>query len=259
MSANNQFSKACAKWMTEATPMRERLAFRDGYSAAERALQSELATLLEQLAAVEAELLELDELTPSPIKRAAPALQHAITKAREDERERCAKVCEGRSLSLMQGGQAIASNEAGKCGRIIRALPAEPAAAAEQQADAETTAHDLREDYGIVIDQPVQYDGTGAAAPRWTQADETMLWLNEVELLGRNGPSIKLRAALLKLIEESLATRAVVEALHKEPLGCAFCDSGKLRNPSKGHEPGCGFALADVFMAAQDDGSKGGV
>ena len=38
--------------------------------------------------------------------------------------------------------------------------------------------------------------------PEWTPADEAMRWLNDVELsLGKNGPTIKLRAALSALIE----------------------------------------------------------
>lgn len=39
--------------------------------------------------------------------------------------------------------------------------------------------------------------------PTWTPADEAMRWLNEVELAqgGANGPTIKLRAAILALGE----------------------------------------------------------
>ena len=41
--------------------------------------------------------------------------------------------------------------------------------------------------------------------PKWTPADEAMRWLNEVETAqgGANGPTIKLRAALLALIADS--------------------------------------------------------
>lgn len=41
-------------------------------------------------------------------------------------------------------------------------------------------------------------------APKWTPADEAMRWLNEVETAqgGANGPTIKLRAALLALIAD---------------------------------------------------------
>ena len=42
-------------------------------------------------------------------------------------------------------------------------------------------------------------------APKWTPVDEAMRWLNEVELVqgGSNGPTIKLRAALVALIKDA--------------------------------------------------------
>lgn len=40
-----------------------------------------------------------------------------------------------------------------------------------------------------------------------------------------------------------------VEAILKEPYGCPFCDSGKLRSPDKDHLPNCGFLLAAKFAA----------
>lgn len=33
-------------------------------------------------------------------------------------------------------------------------------------------------------------------------------------------------------------------AILKDPHGCPFCDSGKLRDTAKGHDPACGYALA---------------
>lgn len=39
---------------------------------------------------------------------------------------------------------------------------------------------------------------------------------------------------------------ALVEASKRvlaEPYGCRFCDSGKLRNPTKGHDDDCGFLM----------------
>lgn len=34
-----------------------------------------------------------------------------------------------------------------------------------------------------------------------------------------------------------------------EPYGCAFCDSGKLRNPERGHADDCGFGVARAAVA----------
>ena len=49
--------------------------------------------------------------------------------------------------------------------------------------------------------------------PIWTPADEAMRWLNEVELAqgGANGPTIKLRAAILALGEPVSATIDTVD------------------------------------------------
>ena len=41
-----------------------------------------------------------------------------------------------------------------------------------------------------------------------------------------------------------------IKALQADPHGCSFCDSGKLRNPEKGHRETCGFALFDAALAA---------
>lgn len=45
-------------------------------------------------------------------------------------------------------------------------------------------------------------------APEWKPADEAMFWLNELEKMqgGANGPTIKLRAALLAMGEPVSAT-----------------------------------------------------
>lgn len=40
-------------------------------------------------------------------------------------------------------------------------------------------------------------------------------------------------------------------AILADPYGCVFCDSGKLRNPSKPHTPTCGFALARAIVPVQ--------
>lgn len=34
-----------------------------------------------------------------------------------------------------------------------------------------------------------------------------------------------------------------------DPHGCAYCDSGKLRNPAKEHDPVCGYFVADQVMS----------
>lgn len=36
-----------------------------------------------------------------------------------------------------------------------------------------------------------------------------------------------------------------VRAMIAEPYGCAFCDSGKLRDSEKGHEDDCAWKLAE--------------
>lgn len=33
-----------------------------------------------------------------------------------------------------------------------------------------------------------------------------------------------------------------------DPHGCAYCDSGKLRNPAKGHDPVCGYHVAALAL-----------
>lgn len=38
-----------------------------------------------------------------------------------------------------------------------------------------------------------------------------------------------------------------IRAILAEPHGCPFCDSGKLRNPNKGHGESCGFAMAEAL------------
>lgn len=47
----------------------------------------------------------------------------------------------------------------------------------------------------------------------------------------------------------SVPLRAALKAILDEPHGCVFCDSGKLRNPSKDHDPKCGFAMAQRELA----------
>lgn len=50
---------------------------------------------------------------------------------------------------------------------------------------------------------------------------------------------------------------AMLTALQRilaEPYGCAFCDSGKLRNPAKDHDENCGFALARAVVDDRQEG-----
>lgn len=43
--------------------------------------------------------------------------------------------------------------------------------------------------------------------------------------------------------------REALEAILKEPFGCGFCDSGKLRNPKKEHNDDCGFYMAQKLAS----------
>ncbi len=47
-----------------------------------------------------------------------------------------------------------------------------------------------------------------------------------------------------RIAQHAAALERALAAIISEPFGCAFCDSGKLRNPSKPHDEECGFALA---------------
>jgi hypothetical protein len=46
--------------------------------------------------------------------------------------------------------------------------------------------------------------------------------------------------------------RAALEAILREPYGCPFCNSGKLRNPLKTHTDDCGYALAPAALAEKE-------
>jgi ribosomal protein L37AE/L43A len=54
--------------------------------------------------------------------------------------------------------------------------------------------------------------------------------------------------ACLATLYDALVEAA--KAIKSDPHGCPFCDSGKLRNPEKGHRETCGFALLDAALAA---------
>lgn len=50
--------------------------------------------------------------------------------------------------------------------------------------------------------------------------------------------------AVLCVLRDFDKIETAVRAIMAEPHGCVFCDSGKLRNPKKQHDPMCGFGLA---------------
>lgn len=116
-------------------------------------------------------------------------------------------------------------------------------------------------------------------APKWTPADEAMRWLNEVELVqgGANGPTIKLRAALLDLIKDAnkserravtygdivnshiLAMRAAVVAAKLEGLDVGMqwiantlCGPGHLPDLDEARELGGAQALWDKETAEHE-------
>lgn len=54
-------------------------------------------------------------------------------------------------------------------------------------------------------------------------------------------------------VEACGAHEQALRAILADPGGCRFCDSGKLRNPNdpaKGHDPWCGYALAEIALGA---------
>lgn len=56
-------------------------------------------------------------------------------------------------------------------------------------------------------------------------------------------------ANVTHLIVATPDMRTALLAILADPHGCPFCDSGKLRNPNKGHTDECGFALAQAALA----------
>jgi hypothetical protein len=67
------------------------------------------------------------------------------------------------------------------------------------------------------------------------------------------------RHQIRELEDELSAARKALEALLREPHGCPFCDSGKLRNPThpgKQHSLDCGFLLAEKALALRAEGKQ---
>jgi len=59
------------------------------------------------------------------------------------------------------------------------------------------------------------------------------------------------RTALPLLIAELRQTQAILHRFIEEPYGCPFCDSGKLRNPVKGHTSDCAWRQATEFLGSE--------
>lgn len=57
-----------------------------------------------------------------------------------------------------------------------------------------------------------------------------------------------LAGKLAEVDAERLALRDALKALLDEPYGCSLCDSGKPRNPAKGHQPDCPYERARSFL-----------
>ena len=58
-------------------------------------------------------------------------------------------------------------------------------------------------------------------------------------------------AVLTLLIREKQKTEPLQKALTAllaKPYGCPFCDSGKLRNPTKDHDEDCGYRMAAAAL-----------
>jgi hypothetical protein len=47
--------------------------------------------------------------------------------------------------------------------------------------------------------------------------------------------------------------KAALTRILAEPYGCAFCDSGKLRNLNKDHDYDCGYAMARAVLGKEKD------
>lgn len=61
----------------------------------------------------------------------------------------------------------------------------------------------------------------------------------------------RLAKRIADLERELAASRAALLAIKRDPYGCPFCDSGKLRkpnDPNKGHNDDCGYLLLDAAL-----------
>ena len=67
-------------------------------------------------------------------------------------------------------------------------------------------------------------------------------------------PSLTMRILTLTRQQRDAAEKALRQII-KEPFGCRFCDSGKLRtpnNPDKDHDVDCGYLMAQSYIAGMD-------
>lgn len=81
----------------------------------------------------------------------------------------------------------------------------------------------------------------------------------EAELAIANGNVETVRVRLLDSVDAAEKAearesrlRAALEAILREPYGCPFCNSGKLRNPLKTHTDDCGYALAQAALTEKE-------
>lgn len=102
--------------------LREQLA---AAQAGEQSLLADIGAICGSANWLTANDLHLVHLGVQAIPRDTTALQQAITRAREEERERCAKVAENTATCLLPSGSFLSE----RCAAAIRALPAEPTAA----------------------------------------------------------------------------------------------------------------------------------
>lgn len=80
------------------------------------------------------------------------------------------------------------------------------------------------------------------------QSSEATLTMTVARLGGRVEGAPTHRINFLQRIDELRRVETALQAILKEPFGCPFCDSGKLRNPNKDHTSTCGFRLAAEAM-----------
>lgn len=86
--------------------------------------------------------------------------------------------------------------------------------------------------------------------PQGSNADEWHLFLCE-RLDNRASHPNALTFVAVQIAEAIDARNNAISAILADPHGCVFCDSGKLRNPTKDHTPECGYSLARALSAGK--------
>lgn len=79
--------------------------------------------------------------------------------------------------------------------------------------------------------------------------NDEMAGYQAFRLMAKLWPTLTAENATLSRTVSRL--QGVIKAILDDPHGCVFCDSGKLRNPSKDHTPECGFARAFACFPAE--------